>query len=231
MSPWVVAALSGAGLAGAASVHCLTMCGPLAAACQARGGKEASLHYFLGRFVSYVLLGCLAGSVGQGLLATRWSRWLEALLAWTLAAVLLHAALSSFGLFQAPKLLRLGLGPRSNWVGRMLSRVAHDPLLLGAATALLPCSALLGALLASAALGSGAEGALSMACFALLTTPALLGAAQLGRVARLGTTGKRAFGGVLIAGALITALRPLPALRAEAEPSCPLHPSPPTEAP
>lgn len=218
---WIVAALSGAGLAGAASLHCLAMCGPLAAAAQARGGRSASVRYLLGRLVSYGTLGALAGSVGQGLLATRWARWAEALLAWLLALMLSYAALGF--LRAAPRaaaLVQLGRAPRTRWTSKLLAAAAHDALLLGAATALLPCGALLGALIASAALGSGALGALAMACFALATSPALLGAAQLGRLARLGTPGRRALGLVLIAGALVTAWRPVPGLGAKAAPSC-----------
>jgi sulfite exporter TauE/SafE len=226
---WIVALLSGAGLAGAASVHCLAMCGPLAAAAQARAGKGASARYLIGRLVSYGTLGALAGSLGQGLLAMPWARWVEALLAWLLAALLLRTASGFLGLSRARgDLLRLGRAPRVSWTSRLLSSAAHDPLLLGAATALLPCGALFGALVASAALGRGELGALAMACFALATSPVLLGAAQLGRLAQLGPRGKRALGLMLVAGALLTAWRPVPSLRAQATPSC--HAQPATAA-
>jgi hypothetical protein len=63
-----------------------------------------------------------------------------------------------------------------------------------------------------------------MAGFALGTTPAILGGAQLSRLAGLGERGRRLLGAVLVAGALVTALRPLSVLGAEPEPtSCPLH--------
>jgi sulfite exporter TauE/SafE len=222
-SPWLVAALAGAGLAIVSGVHCLTMCGPLAAASQARAGSAASARYLLGRLVSYGVLGLLAGSIGQGLLSTSWARWAEALLAWSLTLVLLHSALGFFGFTTAPSLLRIGRKPRTNLAGKLLARVAHEPLLLGAATALLPCTALFSAVVASAALGQGPQGAVLMMSFALVTSPALLGGAQLGRLAQLGQSGRRALGLVLVAGALVTALRPLSSLRAESPASCPLH--------
>jgi sulfite exporter TauE/SafE len=222
-SPWLVAALAGAGLAIVSGVHCLTMCGPLAAASQARAGSAASTRYLLGRLVSYGVLGLLAGSIGQGVLSTSWARWAEALLAWSLTLVLLHSALGFFGFSTSRGLLRIGRKPRINLAGKLLARVAHDPLLLGAATALLPCAALFSAVVASAALGRGGQGAVLMMSFALVTSPVLLGGAQLGRLARLGEGGRRAFGLVLLAGALITALRPLSTLRAEPQASCPLH--------
>jgi sulfite exporter TauE/SafE len=222
-SPWLVSALGGAGLAIVSGVHCLTMCGPLAAASQARAGSGASARYLLGRVASYSVLGLLAGSVGQGLLATPWARWAEALLAWALTLVLLHSALGFFGLRRTSALLSIGKGPRRNWAGKMLVHAAHDPLLLGVATALLPCAALFSALLASAALGRGTHAAVLMASFALVTSPVLLGGAQLGRLARFGERGRRVLGLVLVAGALVTALRPLSSLRAESPASCPLH--------
>jgi sulfite exporter TauE/SafE len=220
---WSVAMLTGAGLAAAASMHCLAMCGPLTAAAQARGGARAGARYLLGRLVSYVTLGALAGSFGQSLLATPWARWAEALLAWSLAALLLYTAAGFFGLASRPKLLQLGRAPRTSLASRLLAAAAHDPLLLGAASALLPCAALYGALVASAALGRGALGALAMAGFALLTSPALLGAAQLGRLAQLGPRGKRAVGSLLVAGALLTAWRPVPGLSQGGTPSCHAH--------
>jgi sulfite exporter TauE/SafE len=222
-SPWLVAALAGAGLALVSGIHCLTMCGPLAAASQARAGAGASTRYLLGRFISYGVLGLLAGSLGQSVLSTHWARWGEALLAWALTLLLLHSALGLFGFRKTRALLSIGRKPRRNWPGKLLARVAHDPLLLGAATALLPCAALFSAVVASAALGRGAQGAVLMTSFALVTSPVLLGGAQLGRLAQFGERGRRALGLVLVAGALLTALRPLSTLRAEAETSCPLH--------
>jgi sulfite exporter TauE/SafE len=222
-SPWLVAALAGSGLALVSGVHCLTMCGPLAAASQARAGSGASVRYLLGRLASYSVVGLLAGSLGQGVLSTPWARWGEALLAWTLALLLSYRALGFFGSAQRPGLLRIGKKPRVNLAGRLLVRVAHDPLLLGAASALLPCAALFGAVVASAALGDGAQGAVLMLSFALVTSPVLLGGAQLARLASLGRHGRAALGVLLVAGAVLTALRPLSTLRAETHPSCPLH--------
>ena len=218
--------LGGAALALVSSVHCVAMCGPLAAASQARRAPGAGARYLLGRAASYTLLGSLAGSVGQALLTTRWARWAEALLAWALALALLHTALGFLGLRRPSSLLTIGRGPRRSRIGSLLLLVADDPLLLGAATALLPCAALYGAVLASAAFGEAALGALFMAGFAAGTTPAIVGGAQLAQLSRLGERGRRVLGTVLIAGALVTALRPLSVLGADTTPSCPLHAQP-----
>jgi sulfite exporter TauE/SafE len=223
MTAWIMAALGGGGLAVVNAIHCLTMCGPLAAASQAQHGDGAQLRYLAGRSVSYAALGSFAGGVGQALAQSSLARWTESALAWLLAAVLGYTALKLFGLARGPRLITLGRAPRRSPVGRVLARVAHDPLLLGAATALLPCAALYAALLGSAALGDGALGALFMLSFALVTSPALLGGAQLARLARLGVAGRRTLGAIVLAGAVLTALRPISLLRAEATGSCPLH--------
>lgn len=222
-SPWLVATFAGSGLALVSGAHCLTMCGPLTAASQARAGSGASARYLGGRLVSYSVLGLLAGSLGQGVLSTSWARWVEAGLAWSLSLLLLHRALGFFRATSRPQLVRLGKRPRVSWAGKLLVHVADDPLLLGAASALLPCAALFAAVVAAAATGDGARGALLMASFAVVTSPVLLGGAQLGRLAQFGARGRAALGVLLVAGALLTALRPLSTLRAEAQPSCPLH--------
>lgn len=205
------------------AVHCLTMCGPVAAACSARSGEGAQLRYLAGRGVGYAVLGSLAGGVGQALVQSPWARWAESGLAWLLAGLLAYTALNLFGVARAPRLLKLGLAPRRSSLGRVLAKVAHDPLLLGAATALLPCAALYTALLASAAQGDSALGALFMGSFALVSSASVASGAQLARLQRLGVNGRRALGVIVLAGAVLTALRPIPMLRAQAAGSCPLH--------
>ncbi len=223
MSPWLVAALGGGGLALVNGVHCLTMCGPLAAANHARHGSGAQLRYLGGRLASYTLLGSFAGSVGQTLAQSSWAHWLESILAWLLAGVLCYSALGLLGITRRSTLVQLRRGPRRGSIGRVLALVAHDPLLLGAVTALLPCAALYAAILGSAALGDSAHGALFMLAFALVTSPVIAGGAQLARLTQLGVTGRRTLGAIVLVGAALTALRPLPLLRAEAAGSCPLH--------
>lgn len=191
------------------------MCGPLAAV--ARGNsRRGALPYALGRLCSYTLLGSLAGSVGRVLHSLRWA---EALLSWLFAAALLFAAVRLLGGRAPSGLIKLGRGPRSNRVGRALSRIADEPMLLGAASALLPCAALWAALMAAAAQASSAHGALTMATFAVLSGVALSSFAQLSRLSTLGVHGRRALAAIMVVGALITMWRPLPGLSGSA-PAC-----------
>jgi sulfite exporter TauE/SafE len=219
-----IALVTGAGLGVVAAAHCVLMCGPLAVLSQARSGAGGSLRYLLGRLVTYTLLGSLAGSVGSALLSWSRAHWLDIALSWALAVTLFVAALKLVRTAPRERLISLGKAPRASWLGRGLARVAHDPLLLGAATALLPCAALYGAIGAAAALGSATSGALALASFSLVTGVAVTGAGQLARVTQLGQHGRRGLAVLLLAGAAVMVVRPLSTLRAHDEaPSCPLH--------
>ncbi len=214
-----VAALTGSSLAVVSSAHCAVMCGPLAAATRLRNGAGASLSYFGGRLVTYTVLGAFAGGAGRALVLSPWARWAEALLSWGLALMLLVTAYTLLRPAAASTLLRVGLRPRTNRVGRLLARVADDPLLLGAATALLPCAVLFAALLAAAALGTAAGGAVAMSSFAVVTGLVVLGVSQLGALQTRSPRLKKLLGTGLLIGAAITLYRPIPLLRSDA-PSC-----------
>lgn len=191
------------------------MCGPIALSARARVGARATLPYFVGRLVSYTLLGALAGGLGRVLLASAWARWAEALLSWTLAATLLWTAKNSLWPRARGGFVRLGTGPRRSLqrtIGGALAYVANDPLLLGVGTALLPCGVLFSALLAAATLGKASLGALALSVFALLTGGAVIGVAQLGGLRIERPWARRLLASVLVAGALILLYRPWPTL-------------------
>ncbi|MEY4509830.1 MAG: hypothetical protein RLZZ450_1952 [Pseudomonadota bacterium] len=217
----VLAVVTGGSLAVASSAHCAVMCGPLALASRVRHGSYAGLSYFVGRLVTYSLLGSLAGGAGRVLLLSPWARVAEASLSWLLASTLAYTA---WTLLRGPpreRLAKLGRAPRTSPFGAILARLADEPLLLGAATALLPCAALFTALVAAATLGSAALGALSMATFAVVTGAVVVGVAQLGRLRATWPGVRRVVGVTLLLGALLTAYRPVPMLRADgAVPAC-----------
>ena len=144
----------------------------------------------------------------------------SALLSWLLAALLLRSALGFLGILRSERLVHLRTHRRPTFTGRVLSAVAHDPLVLGALTALLPCGALFSALTASAALGSATEGALAMTTFSLLTAVVLGFVAQLSRLSSLGKHGRKIFAVALLSGAVLMVLRPLPALRHGTQAPC-----------
>ncbi len=222
MPPEVMLALAtGTGLALVSSVHCSVMCGPLVAATHARGHRHAGLSYAAGRLTAYTALGAIAGGLGRALTLSPWARWAEAGLSWLLGAWLLHLGIRHFRKPQRDNsFVPLRHGPRSHGWSRILSRLLDDPLLLGAATALLPCGALFAAVTASAAVGSIPGGALTMATFAVLTGAAMaLTQAATQLVARR-KGGRFVLSAALIAGALVMFVRPLPSLSSGAAPAC-----------
>ena len=208
-----LALLTGTSLALVSSAHCAVMCGPLALASRVRHGAYAGLSYFGGRLVSYTLLGALAGGAGRVLLLSPWARAAEAVFSWALAGLLVYTALSLLRGARRSTLLQLRRAPRTSRMGALLARVADDPLLLGAATALLPCAALFSALVAAAALGDSARGALAMASFAVVTGAVVIGVGQLAQLRLRLPRLRHWVGCALLVGAAIMIYRPIPMLR------------------
>jgi hypothetical protein len=175
----------GAGLLG--SVHCIGMCGGLVAvstqgASSARQRLLAQLGYQAARLASYLILGVSAGLLGRALdLAGRAAGLSKAaaivsgltMMLWGLWAMLeaggvkLARRLPSIDILPAGARIWLGRAQRQSPLGRAI--------LLGGASALLPCGFLYTFALAAAGTGSPIAGALVMGSLWLGNLPALLG--------------------------------------------------------
>lgn len=155
---------------GAASIHCVAMCGAVSAR-QAQAAPHlpplqalALLH--AGRVFGYALLGALAGAIGQALLRhlpdPSFGRTLQAL-----AAVLLIVA--GVRRLQTPTMpiCCRSASPRPP------SRSSVLMVLRGSAWAAVPCGLLYSVLLLAALSGTPADGALLTGAFALGGTPLL----------------------------------------------------------
>lgn len=200
---WLLPVVS-AGLLG--SAHCIGMCGGLlAVACDGssslRGRVQVQLGYQGARLLSYVTLGAVAGGLGRALdLAGEAAGWGKA------AAIVAGGAMLIWGLVAMLEAVGVGLRlpqlrimPRR--VTELLGRARAKPpllraVLLGGASALLPCGFLYAFALAGAATGSPWGGSLVMAALWLGNLPALLGF------------------GLLVSGALSRVRRHLPLLTA-----------------
>lgn len=175
----------GAGLLG--SVHCIGMCGGLVAvstqgATSARQRLVAQLGYQAARLASYLTLGVSAGLLGRALdLAGRAAGLSKAaaivsgltMMVWGLWAMLeaggvkLARRLPAIDVLPAGARLWLARAQRQSPLGRAV--------LLGGASALLPCGFLYSFALAAAGTGSPWGGALVMGSLWLGNLPALLG--------------------------------------------------------
>ena len=186
-----LAAMAVFGLTG--SLHCLGMCGPLAAA-SCRWGPEARgicgrslMVYALVRIASYGVIGFAAGLLGAVVIR----EWL-AVQAQTLAVIFATLMLiwAGLDLFQGVLALRRGEAPKSlaagirgqgsslAWIAaRILALPLPSGVALGVATAVLPCGFLAAAWLQAAVLSHPPTSALAMVVFGVVTSPALLSGA------------------------------------------------------
>lgn len=184
-----------AGLLG--SVHCAGMCGSFA--CLASGGDashgparlRSTAAYNLGRLISYVALGAIAGAAGAGLDAAGEIAGLARPAAIVAGVLLLLWGLASLAAALGLRLPLLEVPPAlATRVARAVRVVQDRPPLIralsvGALSAALPCGWLYAFVATSAAAGSALGGATVMAAFWLGTVP-LLAAVGLGAQRLLG---------------------------------------------
>jgi uncharacterized protein len=157
------------------SLHCALMCGPLAlAAC--RGG---ALRYFGGRLLSYTAIGALFGALGEHALCLLPVRSVQLVALAALAAAAFVRAATRLRR-PRPPLVTVGTRPPRRLAARVLALLPRGAFTLGLATGLLPCGMLLPAWALAMASGGPASGALSMAAFAVASSPGLA-APLLGR--------------------------------------------------
>ena len=205
--------------AGLASVpHCTAMCGPLAAyACSGSPGASGQGRYQLGRFVSYSVLGGVAGAVGGATAVSLPGAWGSALLSWSLA---LGLGLAAFRLWRRPDQPLISLRTKEEAASKstgskVVRALGRHPFFVGLGTALLPCGALAAAVLIAASTGAATAGALSMLAFAMVSGVGLVGAAWLFErfSRRPRPTTSRILAVMLALGAVMFVIRPVHALR------------------
>jgi len=167
------------------SPHCAAMCGSFVCFYAAEPGHPRAwlphATYNLGRLLSYVSLGVVAGVFGAGLdragAAVGIGR-VAAILAGTLLVVWGASTLLRAAGVRVPDPAPAGLAHRT--IARVLARVRRQPaalraLVVGLVTTLLPCGFLYVFVASAAAAGRPGTGALVMAGFWLGTLPVMAG--------------------------------------------------------
>ncbi|MDH3229513.1 MAG: sulfite exporter TauE/SafE family protein [Alphaproteobacteria bacterium] len=195
----LVAAMLLAGAVGGLT-HCVGMCGPFVLAQTTarlesvpaaqmrefhRLAGAALAPYHLGRGTTYIALGAMAGTAGQGIRMIPGLDWVAA--GWLVFAALMFLAYAIFG----SGLLRAAAAKEGRW-GQALGRHAR-PLFarptglrgyaLGLMLGFLPCGLLYAALAVAAGSGGALGGATAMAAFVLGTMPGLVAVGLSGHVA------------------------------------------------
>lgn len=167
------------------SLHCAGMCGGFvcfyATGAEKRAGGTAShAAYNLGRLVSYLALGLLAGVVGQGLDRAGTLVGVSRAAAVVSGALMIAWGGSTLLAARGVRLPRLeGLPAGRNPLGRLLARVrGRSPEVRAAATGLLttllPCGWLYAFVFAAAGTGHVASAVATMALFWAGTLPVML---------------------------------------------------------
>jgi sulfite exporter TauE/SafE len=166
----------------AASLHCLTMCGGVAAAIAVNAGASRGpwgkamvlLQAQLARVGVYIALGVAAGAIGWGFHGNPDAGAVHALLRWLAALTLVVAAyaVAEIPLFGGAA-GRLGARIASPVYRRLHHLHRFGPAGLGAAWGLMPCAMVYIATFYAGVSGGAMQGGLIMAGFGLGTIPAL----------------------------------------------------------
>ena len=170
----------------AGSVHCAAMCGAFVCAyATPRGpgssaGPRAHLAYHGGRFVSYVVLGALAGVTGLGLNRAGALAGIGRGAAIVAGALMMLWAAAELARLLGASVPELRATRATAFLARVLSTQrqqspARRALTLGLVTTLIPCGWLYAFVATAAASGSAIGGVTVMAVFWLGTVPALAG--------------------------------------------------------
>ncbi len=172
------------------SWHCAGMCGPIASFVSTQGKLS---HYHLGRFISYILLGIIAGHLGNffstsGFIELQW-----------IAAVFFSLTLLVMGFRQLVLPIDRFFQKKFLWAHRLKQFIAssqnfsikHSPFVIGLLTAFLPCGWLYSYVLAAVASKSSYAGALIMTLFWLGGLPALLAIPSLIEKTLVRSSGKQ----------------------------------------
>ncbi|MCC5996723.1 MAG: sulfite exporter TauE/SafE family protein [Oceanicaulis sp.] len=166
----------------AASIHCLAMCGGIAAAIAVQGAPDGRwrrrlavlTQAQLARVCVYIALGAAAGAIGWGFHETQPPDLARTAARWLAAAALMAAA---FSVLDIPVFGGAGGRLAGRVTAPMTRRLHHlhrlGPAGLGLAWGLIPCAMVYLATFYAGLTGSPVQGALVMAGFGLGTIPAL----------------------------------------------------------
>lgn len=177
--------ISGLALGFVTSFHCVGMCGPIAIALPLQGATKTQrfiggILYNLGRTTTYTIFGVVLGSIGQGLGALGFQKWVSIIA----GMLMIVTALS-------PKMVKSNFNPESifskimdnikSGLKRLFSIKSYGSLYtIGILNGLLPCGPLYMAFIISTGTGNAFTAAIFMAMFGLGTLPLLFAVTILG---------------------------------------------------
>lgn len=186
MDPTAVTFLGGLVLGLASTLHCGAMCGGISCSALLTLGpqtpRERAVHAILlqvGRVTSYVMLGLVAGVVGDAVLAPDATANYR-VMQWVAAVVLMWSGLAMAGMMPRLALLDAGMGRLSDAAARVTRPLRGTPgvapVALGAIWGFNPCPMVYAAVFSASLAGSALAGVSVMAGFGLGTVPGVLAA-------------------------------------------------------
>lgn len=168
------------------SAHCVGMCGPYVAICAARlapGGASAPVCLMVrvlfnaGRLATYVIIGWVAGAIGQIALAATLPFGLSGAISIAAGLIAATLALVLFGVLKDPTrvLARAGVDVliRGGLLRAFKAPKVLAPVLLGSLQGAFPCAMVYAAASRAATAGDAVRGAATMLVFGLGTVPAI----------------------------------------------------------
>ena len=177
--------ISGVVLGFLTSFHCVGMCGPIAIALPLHGNSKwhrllAGLLYNFGRTTTYIIFGFILGSIGQGLSALGFQRWVSIfagvfMILTALSPKLIKSNFNSDGAFNS------FLTKIKNILRKLFAIKSFGSLyLVGLLNGLLPCGPLYMAFIISTGTGNAVTASIFMMMFGLGTIPLLFAITILG---------------------------------------------------
>lgn len=159
------------------------MCGGFPGLYSQREGMSTTRHlsYHLGRLITYLTLGTLAGSLGSSLNQISALIGVQRAATLVVGTILIIWGLKNLGMIElsvrnSSASFKFLTAPFANLLARTHIRsAAWFPLALGIVTTLLPCGWLYAYVAVAAATGSARDGLIVMTVFWLGTVPALAG--------------------------------------------------------
>lgn len=153
------------------NLHCLGMCGPLT---MMIGQNRYRYFYFLGRLLSYSVVGMIAGGLGAVINVFLHHYKIPAATSLIFGSLILLIGMGGLFKWKIPKILgRSGASVSSTLTLLLLRDRPFSTFLFGFFTVMLPCGQTLIVFSACALSGSVWIGLLNAAAFALLTSPSL----------------------------------------------------------
>lgn len=166
------------------SMHCLGMCGPIAFALPLKRDNQwsiflGSLLYQSGRISTYLVLGLLFGSLGQGFALAGFQQALSIGIGLVMILTVLYPKLSTKGTQLAT--FSIWLGQLKAAMAKRFGRQSNSNLFaIGILNGLLPCGLLYMAIAGASAMTTAFKGGIFMLLFGLGTLPLMLAISVFG---------------------------------------------------